>query len=131
MVIKSVNIIAFGLLLIGCVLMLAFLPGVLNRFEREPEDLYLVLCWVALLFGIAALCFWNARCGPSIDQGWSIQFGANLVVFFALGGMLIATYDPSGTMIASIALAGPLAWLAAWTFQRKHRPRIRSGATRK
>ncbi len=117
MLIKAINIVSFGMLLVACMLMLAFIPAALNEFDREPEDFRLVLSWSAFFLGMAGLCFWNARVAVTSGRIRPVLLLLNATAVALFGFALATRAEDVALIFVGIAVAGPVVWLAGWAMR--------------
>jgi len=123
LVVRWTNLICGALLLIAALGFLAFVPGNLADYVREPEDVWLGGFWVGLLGLLAALCFTNAwRSKSAFRFGWLTL--ANLVAVLALALLLLlGRDDPAVPPLLALCSLGPVAALVgAWRHLRVQQP---------
>jgi hypothetical protein len=109
------------LALLGALASLVFLPGALTEFEREPEDVYLLVFWATLLSLLGL--FWLRVAARSFRRaaGPMSVWGRLLSASVALVGSLVAVvglFDPLdgpwliGLGLLCVSSAGIYVWMS-------------------
>jgi O-antigen/teichoic acid export membrane protein len=120
--VRWTNLICGWLIILVALGFLIFLPGAVTDYEREPEDVWIRLSWLALSGLISALCFLNARsarAGAVGGASWGLVWANGIFVAGAII-LLIADDDPALLLLLIPFVLGPAVALA-WGL---HRPKI-------
>jgi len=99
---------------------LQFLPDSIANYEREPEDVWLGVWWIAGLCFVAGLCVVNAvraRHPKSVGVPWLMDINVivllGLVALKAFDVVYGAYDDPALSMILYLCALGPLSVIGA------------------
>ena len=101
-----------AVLVISGLFFLLFVPELFRTFEREPEDLVLIMAWGACLLAVAALCFWNGKTtSDGGSEGGVVHIALNGIVVLLSVALPAVTADPVGQFIIWCILPSPVIWL--------------------
>jgi hypothetical protein len=103
-----------ALLVVAALGFLIFLPEAISDYTREPEDVWAIIGWTAVLCLLAALCFVNAVKVSKTGSG-AIRWltAINVAVLIALGALkafdtAYGLYDdPVLTALVALCALGP------------------------
>lgn len=117
--VRWTNLICGWLIILFAVGFLVFLPWAVADYDREPEDVWIGLSWIALSGFIATLCFVNARdsrTGGAVGARWWLIV-SNAGVLAGAIILLMAGNNPVLLPLLIPFVLGPAVALA-WELQR-------------